>query len=96
MGSRCSMKHILSWNCRGLGSPKAVNALRRIVINENPLVIFLQETKMHAHEMEKIKVKLKYSSMVAVGCIRDGRRRSGGLALLWTKEWDVIVQSYST
>lgn len=48
---------VLAWNCRGLGNPKAINALKRIVITENPQMVFLQETKLHSHELERLKVK---------------------------------------
>ena len=95
MGSKGSMMHILSWNCRGLGSPEAVNALRRIVVNEDPQVVFLQETKLHPHEVERVKIKLKFSGLLAVGCEGQGRKRRGGLALLWRREVHVSVTSYS-
>ena len=49
------MSHVLSWNCRGLESISAVNALRRVVIHEKPQLLFLQETKLHSYEMEKLK-----------------------------------------
>lgn len=77
------MSNILSWNCRGLGSAPSVNALRRVVINENPQLVFLQETKLHQHEMEKVRSKLKFRGMLVVDCVGDGRRRKGGLGLLW-------------
>ncbi|XP_048498232.1 uncharacterized protein LOC125496733 [Beta vulgaris subsp. vulgaris] len=86
--------HILSWNCRGLGSPEAVNALRRIVVNEDPQVVFLQETKLHQHELERVKMKLKYSGLLVVGCEGQGRKHRGGLALVWKREVQVSVTSY--
>ena len=88
------MMHILSWNCRGLGSPEAVNALRRIVVNEDPQVVFLQETKLHQHELERVKMKLKYSGLLVVGCEGQGRKHRGGLALVWKREVQVSVTSY--
>ena len=89
------MMQILSWNCRGLGSPEAVNALRRIVINEDPQLVFLQETKLHQHELERVKVKLRYDGLIAVGCEGQGRKRRGGLALMWKKGVQVTLKSFS-
>lgn len=45
--------------------------------------------------MERIKTKLKCSGMLAVGCMGEGRKRRGGVALLWRNDWDVDIQSYS-
>ena len=89
------MMQILSWNCRGLGSPEAVNALRRIVINENPQIVFLQETKLHQHELERAAKKLKFSNCLVVGCEGQGRKRRGGLALMWKSEWCISITSFS-
>ena len=89
------MNHILLWNCRGLGSIPAVNALRRVVINEHPMMIFLQETKLKKGEMEHIRRKLKFKCMIAVDCEGEARSRRGGLALLWKEEWAVEICSYS-
>jgi len=44
---------ILAWNCRGLGNPRAVRALRGLVREEDPDILFLSETKRKATEMEK-------------------------------------------
>ena len=89
------MSHILSWNCRGLGSFPAVGALRRIVISEHPQLVFLQETKLKQAEMENVRQKCGMHGMIVVGCGGEGRRRRGGLAILWKKEWDVTVLSFS-
>ena len=89
------MKHILLWNCRGLGSIPAVNALRCVVINEHPMLVFLQETKLKQGEMERVRRKLNLKGMVAMECEGEGRSRRGGLALLWHKEWEVKIQTCS-
>lgn len=77
----CSMIGILSWNYRGLGTASAVNALRRLVIIEHPQLLFLSETRLKDFEMENVKNKLKFSNMLTIGCEREGRRRSGWIAL---------------
>ncbi|XP_021716609.1 uncharacterized protein LOC110684459 [Chenopodium quinoa] len=89
------MSYILSWNCRGLGSTDAINALKRIVFLEIPHMVFLMETKLKAFEMEKIKYKIKFSSCFIVDCEGEGRRRRGGLALLWNNSIDVNIRSFS-
>ena len=42
----------LSWNCRGLGNPFTVNALHKIVKEEDPTLVFLMETKYDVTEMK--------------------------------------------
>ncbi|KAA3469174.1 reverse transcriptase [Gossypium australe] len=37
---------LLSWNVRGLGSPRAVNRLRHMLKTQNPQVVFFMETKV--------------------------------------------------
>ena len=89
------MKHIMAWNCRGLGSPTALNALRRLVSSENLQIVFLSETKQKSHEMEQIKKKLKWEHLIAVDCAGEGRKRKGGLAILWRNEIQIQVMSFS-
>ncbi|KAI5426912.1 hypothetical protein KIW84_032373 [Lathyrus oleraceus] len=52
---------ILSWNCRGYGSPRAVRALVRFIQNEKPMMVFLMETKLNANEVLRIKRKLNFN-----------------------------------
>lgn len=89
------MKYTLSWNCGGLGSIPAVNVSRRIVINEQPSLVFLQETRLKQVEMENIRKKLHFKNMMVVNCEGEGRRRKGGLCLLWKEDWEVIITSFS-
>lgn len=56
MSSRWPMDNVLLWNCRRLESISVVNALRCIVINEHPFLVFLQETKLNKVEMEKVRL----------------------------------------
>lgn len=72
----------------GFGSIPAVGALRRIIV-------FLQETKLRQVEMERIKHKLKMDGMLVVDCGGESRGRRGGVVLLWKKEWEVAVSSFS-
>ncbi|XP_023871998.2 uncharacterized protein LOC111984613 [Quercus suber] len=81
----------LVWNCRGLGNRRTVRALEKVVSSEDPILIFLMETKLVVTEFDSIKEGLKRSQGLVVPSIR----RSGGLVLLWKKELSVSVQSYS-
>jgi len=73
---------VLAWNCRGLGNPRAVRALRGLVKDEDPDIIFLSETKRKATEMERIRRRLGLSNRLCVDCSGERKSRSGGLALL--------------
>lgn len=69
----------LSWNYRGLGNRRIVHALEKVVTFEDPIFIFLMETKLVVSEMEGIKEGLKQSQ----GLVVPTKGWSGGLALLW-------------
>lgn len=66
-----------------------MSALRRLLASEGPQIVFLSETKLKSHEMENVKMKLKWEHLVAVDCVGEGRKRRGGLAMLWRS--DIIV-----
>ncbi|XP_075521409.1 uncharacterized protein LOC142554629 [Primulina tabacum] len=72
---------VLSWNCRGLGNPKAVPVLRELIKTHTPDIIFLFETLVHAQKLEDKRIKIGYEGCFAVN--REGR--SGGIGVLWRK-----------
>ncbi|MCI76476.1 hypothetical protein A2U01_0097746, partial [Trifolium medium] len=37
---------VMSWNCQGLGNPRTVRALQKLLANNHPDIIFLTETKL--------------------------------------------------
>jgi hypothetical protein len=82
---------VLSWNCRGLGNPRPVRILHRLVGAKKPSLVFLMETKLRRNKMEAIKTRLSFEGLFAVDC----HGRSGGLALLWKKDTHVTIQNYS-
>jgi exonuclease III len=86
---------ILSWNCRGLGNPRAVRALLRLIKLENPQLVFLMETRLKSEEMENIRLRCSFNSCLAVSCKGFGKERAGGLACLWRDDWDVVISSFS-
>ena len=81
----------LSWNCRGLGNPWAVKALHDLVRRWNPKIVFLMETKLKKNRMERIKNRIGFAN----GLIVSNVGRSGGIALLWTREINLEVISYT-
>ena len=49
---------IMSWNCRGLGNPWAVQALKRAIKKEDPSLVFLMETKLEVDEMKRVQQEI--------------------------------------
>ena len=83
--------NLVSWNCQGLGNPKAVRALHSMVKSKAPKVLFLMETKLSGKRMEGIRTKVGFDYAFTVPSVG----RSGGLALLWKQEVDVRIQNFS-
>ena len=81
----------LVWNCRGLGNPRTVGTLQKVVLEEDPTLVFLMETKFNVEEMMDIKRKLERIQRIIVPSVRW----SGGLALLWKDSMAVDVLTFS-
>ena len=79
----------IAWNCRGLGNPRAIRALKELIQMKDPKLIFFMETKVKESRMMKLKYSLGFKNCVAVDCTG----KSGGLAMLWTD--DVLVELQS-
>ena len=62
-----------------------------MVLEEDPTLAFLIETKLVVSEMDGIKSKLDQQQGLVVPSVRRGR----GLALLWRSSTKVDVQTYS-
>ncbi|XP_075640297.1 uncharacterized protein LOC142612050 [Castanea sativa] len=81
---------VVSWNYRGLRNPCIVKALQKLVLEEDPTLVFLMETKFVVSEIALIKHKLDWQQSLVVPSVRCG----GGLALLWKSSIKVDVQTY--
>ncbi|CAM8980230.1 unnamed protein product [Rhodiola kirilowii] len=81
----------LVWNCRGIGSPHAVRALKEVIRSSCPLVVGLIETKCGSRRCEIVRISLGFDCCFVV----PARGRSGGLALFWNNSTNVEVVSYS-
>ena len=80
--------NIMSWNCRGLGNPWTVQALKRVIKKEDPSLVFLMETKLIVEEMKNVQREIGWSQGIVVA----SEGRSGGLALLWKPDVKVTVR----
>ena len=81
----------LCWNCRGLGTPRSVGALRELVQRWDPMVVFLTETKKKNAGMTKVRMKIGFENGFYVK--KEGK--GGGLAILWRREVNLEIKSYS-
>ncbi|XP_031090858.1 uncharacterized protein LOC115995850 [Ipomoea triloba] len=82
---------IISWNCRGLGNPTRIQVLVDIIRTKRPVIFFLMETRLCSAAMEKIRVTLGFESLFTV----DSVGLSGGLAIIWKKEVELDILSFS-
>ncbi|KAL5739946.1 hypothetical protein ACOSQ2_029126 [Xanthoceras sorbifolium] len=82
---------IICWNVRGLGSPRAFLALRKVIRKQSPNLVFFSETRLKGEWAAKIKTQLGFSGGLHV----DYVGKSGGLMLMWNDMWDVSVLSFS-
>jgi exonuclease III len=78
---------LLSWNCRGLGSPRAVRDLCQLAKENKAHILFLMETKCSKARVEVVRVKLGFAGAFTV----DHVGRNGGLALLWKEEGELEI-----
>ena len=68
------------------------NKLRQLVRSKAPELVFLSETKFWGQKAVNLKRRLGYENGIHV----DSAGKSGGLILLWGKEWVVDVNSFSS
>jgi ribonuclease HI/exonuclease III len=75
--------NLVSWNCRGLGNPSKIEAVKDLLKAEPSDILLLQETKIEGQALLEISSsKWKKRSGKAV----SSRGTSGGLATLWTED----------
>lgn len=77
----------LSWNCRGLGTPRAIRILRDLIKSQNPDLIFLSETLVEGSVISNIADQLGFNNVFTV----DKIGRSGGMAVLWNRKVECQV-----
>ena len=69
----------IAWNCRGTGRASTVRALKELIHESDPDIVFLSETKIKSMRINKICDRLKF---VDSWCV-DADGLLGGLALFW-------------
>ena len=81
----------ICWNVRGLGNPRAMGRLRRLIRERRPDLLFLSETRLKGARVDRLKWKLGFNNGFGVHAVG----LSGGLHLLWHEGIEVSIQSYS-
>jgi hypothetical protein len=82
---------LISWNCRGLGSPNAIPYLKYLVCLFNPDLLFLSETLVSRNKIEDLRYLLGFDFCFSV----DRSGRGGGLALFWRAYFNCNIVNYS-
>ncbi|KAL4366975.1 hypothetical protein GQ457_05G024380 [Hibiscus cannabinus] len=82
---------ILCWNCQGLGQALAVQVLKSIVLQHDPDILFLCETRLNKLRCERLRLSLNKDNCFSV----DSNPSCSGLALLWNNKISVDLLSYS-
>ena len=80
----------LSWNYRELGNLQTIRTLQEVIASEDPILVFLMETKLSKEEMTKKKYTIGFTE----GLVVASNGSKGGLALLWKKEVMLDVQTF--
>jgi hypothetical protein len=82
--------NILSWNCQGLGQPRTVQELIRLVRTHCPKLVFLLETQQQKDRVSNLIYRLGFNKCFVV----YGEGKGGGLALFWDESIKVEIFSY--
>jgi hypothetical protein len=82
---------LLCWNCRGLGQPRIVQELVRLVRELSPKIVFISETRQQATRVNNLKNRLAMDNCFLV----DGKGKGGGLALYWDNSIKFSIVSYT-
>ena len=70
---------LISWNCRGLENSWTVKALQKVIQREEPILVFLMETKLNKEKVEKVHDQCNFRFSWVVSSVG----KSGGLAPFW-------------
>jgi exonuclease III len=76
---------IFTWNCLGLGQPRTVQELERLLRAHRPQLLFLFETRHNKATLDSLHWRLGLKHCVSF--IDEGK--GGGVALFWDKSIEV-------
>ncbi|MBA0880481.1 hypothetical protein Goshw_025739 [Gossypium schwendimanii] len=76
---KINVSNSLRRNCRGIGNPAIVRELKQLLVENDPEVIFLCETKVHANKLVSIRSNCRIEGCLAVNVMG----KSGGLFMMW-------------
>lgn len=48
---------VLSWNCRGLGNPRAVQAPKELITSKKPDIVFLSEMLVRSSRVDFLRTE---------------------------------------
>lgn len=82
---------IISWNCRGLGSPRTIPSLKYLVCVYKPDILYLCETISKSNKTEELKYVLGFDFCFTV----NKQGQSGGLVLYWNSSVNCSISNYS-
>jgi exonuclease III len=86
---------LISWNCRGLGNATAVRALKKLIKDQTPDIVFLMETKLKTNDPNIYNKVFRgcLHHYFLVSCEFHKGNRSGGLAILWNHNVKINISS---
>lgn len=68
---------LIGWNCRGLGQPRTVRIINKMMKSHKPDILFLSETLVVGDKVANLAVKFGFNNFYSV----DRQGRGGGLAV---------------
>ncbi|WCJ39882.1 hypothetical protein M5689_020833 [Euphorbia peplus] len=78
---------ILAWNVWGMGNPRSVRSLTRVVRKNCPSLVFISETRLQKKEVDNLRWRFTNFNFFSV----DAVGQLGGLMLMWCKEIDLAI-----
>eukprot|EP00253_Pinus_taeda_P014197 PITA_14197 len=82
---------LVSWNCRGVGSPLKLKAIKDLLKQEQPDLLLIQETKISAQDFQQQSQNFKTFTRVSIG----SEGASGGIGKIWNKnKWEITNSQF--
>ena len=78
---------ILTWNCQGASRAPTVRALKALIREESPDVVFIAESKSKSRRIERIRSSIGFVDKFCVEPVG----KSGGLAIFWKAVMDLEI-----